>query len=188
MLAQFVYANRYWNRTAKHLLISVGLRNLTPKKIQDIGWSISTIHQAKHGLLQSLGIKRVYGMRNRHQINVADEKIIMKALKDAGFRGDSPSFGAADMGQFNTINPNVVGGVDVVSMKKSLARRCEHLADIQKVVYRNVHSSSHLTVNPWPDGNMIYFKSRACACEFSDYNNTVFTVLRLKERWTEYST
>ena len=99
---------RFWNRTAKDLLISIGLRNLTPKKIAEIGWSISTIHQAKHGLMESLGIKRAFGMRNRHEVNAVDEKIIMKALLDAGYRGDSPSFGAADMGQFNDLNPNPI--------------------------------------------------------------------------------
>ena len=137
---------RYWNRTAKELLISIGLRNLTPKKIMDIGWSISTVHQAKHGLMQSLGIKRTYGMRNRHEVNVVDEAIIMKTLAAAGFTGPSPSFGQGDMGQFNDLNPNPVGGADVIRMRAAIARRRSRLSDIQKVVYRRLHPSAHLAV------------------------------------------
>ena len=129
----------FWNRTAKDLLIDVGFRNLTPKKIMDIGGSISTVHKIKANWMESLGVASSSGWRHRHEVNVKDEKIIMTKLKAAGFRGNEPSFGDGDKGQFNNLDPNPIGAVDVVRMQASLKRRLKVLVATSKQVFPRVH-------------------------------------------------
>ena len=118
----------------------MGYRNLTPEKIYDIGASISTVHAVVENLRFEAGMLKSRGMRDRHPVNKVDEPRILDTLKQAGFGGASstPSFGS-DSDLFDNLDPNPIGGIDIVHMRSWLKNRTEHLIAYQNQVMQRVH-------------------------------------------------